>query len=71
MTPQPLCIGCDKTADQLREYVDLARSEGHPDAATAVRVEEGTYNPANGHFLCTGCYIAAGQPTAPGGWRAP
>jgi hypothetical protein len=28
-----------------------------------VREEEGTYNPANGHFLCTHCYIAAGMPS--------
>jgi hypothetical protein len=36
-----------------------------------VRDEEGTYNPANGHFLCDECYIKAGQPSSPRGWRCP
>lgn len=36
-----------------------------------VQMEEGTYNPENGHFLCTDCYIAAGMPTAPQGWKCP
>jgi len=66
----PLCIGCNKVPDQLGEY--------HPDAVGLVLVpyeyvwqEEGTLNPSNGHFLCDSCYIAAGMPTAPGGWTAP
>jgi hypothetical protein len=33
--------------------------------------EEGTYNPANGHFLCTYCYIKNGQPTGSHGWVCP
>lgn len=33
--------------------------------------EEGTYNPENGHFLCDSCYIKAGQPSSPGGWKCP
>jgi hypothetical protein len=32
---------------------------------------EGTLNTSNGHFLCTDCYIKAGQPSSPNGWRAP
>lgn len=36
-----------------------------------VRQEEGTYNPANGHFLCDECYIAAGMPSSPTGWKCP
>lgn len=47
---KPLCTGCNKTPDQIPEYVDEAReSETTPDAY--VRTEEGTYNSANGHFL--------------------
>lgn len=36
-----------------------------------VRTEEGTYNPANGHFVCTPCYIEIGMPSSPTGWIAP
>jgi len=68
--PPLLCIGCNKVPDQLTEY--------HPDATGLdllpdeyVWQEEGTLNPNNGHFLCDSCYIAAGMPTAPGGWTAP
>lgn len=36
-----------------------------------VMTEEGTYNPLNGHFTCTKCYIKIGMPSGPGGWRCP
>jgi hypothetical protein len=36
-----------------------------------VREQEGTFNPRNGHFLCTDCYIKAGMPSSPVGWHAP
>lgn len=37
-----------------------------------VLAEEGTLNSENGHFLCTSCYIKAGQPSAPfPGWKCP
>lgn len=36
-----------------------------------IRSEEGTYNHENGHFLCTVCYIRAGQPSSPYGWTCP
>ena len=68
----PLCTGCNKTPSQIDEYVDAALDdETTPDAY--VRSEEGTYNPANGHFLCTDCYINAGMPSLPHPrqWRAP
>lgn len=68
--PSPICIGCNLRPDQLDEYVDAARVESTtPDGY--VRAEEGTYNRANGHFLCTGCYIAAGCPSSRNGWVAP
>lgn len=69
---RPLCIGCGKHADELPEYIEAAaENEMTPD--NYVRTEEGTFNPENGHFLCTPCYVDAGMPTAPGpkGWRAP
>lgn len=66
----PICIGCNKTPTEIEEYVDAAlEDETTPDQY--VRTEEGTYNPKNGHFLCTSCYIKAGQPSSPSGWRAP
>lgn len=65
-----LCTGCNKTPDQIEEYVELAELEGMtPDAY--VRSEEGTFNPENGHFLCTSCYVHDGMPSSPGGWVAP
>ena len=36
-----------------------------------VRNNEGTYNPENGHFLCTECYVAIGMPSSPSGWKCP
>lgn len=72
---RPICTLCLKRPDELAEYVEAASPEHwggegiHPDAY--VRAEEGTYNPSNGHFLCTECYMKRGMPTAPGGWVAP
>lgn len=43
---------------------------GYDSADEYVMVEEGTLNLDNGHFLCTPCYIKAGCPTAPNGWKA-
>lgn len=66
----PLCIGCGKTPSELEEYIEIGKEEGMaPD--DYVRKEEGTYNPENGHFLCTPCYFRAGMPSSPQGWRAP
>lgn len=69
-TTRPICTGCLKRPDEIAEYIDFAKPwGGTPDAY--VRAEEGTYNEANGHFLCTDCYQRAGEPTKPGGWIAP
>ncbi len=68
--PKPLCIGCNKHASELEEYIEMAKLEDTtPDAY--VRAEEGTYNHENGHFLCTPCYVKAGMPSSPRGWVAP
>ena len=65
-----LCVGCNKTPDQLSEYIDAAADAGMtPDEY--VRSEKGTLNRDNGHFLCTDCYIRAGMPSSPTGWKAP
>lgn len=66
-----ICIKCGKTPSEIEEYVEAAKDEGMtPDEY--VRTEEGTFNPVNGHFACTDCYIDMGMPSAPGrGWVAP
>ena len=75
MRQEPICTGCNKRPSELAEYVEAAAQyDRRVTPADYVRIEEGTYNPLNGHFLCTPCYIAAGQPSNPWpgpGWRAP
>jgi hypothetical protein len=69
---KPICTGCNKTPDEIQEYIECAEDEEMtPD--DYVRSEEGTYNPSNGHFLCTDCYIEAGMPSKPypDKWIAP
>lgn len=46
----------DPTDDEIRQYV---------------LDEEGTLNMENGHFLCDDCYIEAGMPSSPTGWKCP
>jgi hypothetical protein len=66
----PLCVGCNKTPDQLPCYAPYAAgARMTPDEY--VRREEGTYNPENGHFLCDDCYHDAGMPSSQRGWVAP
>jgi hypothetical protein len=62
--PTPICMGCKKRPEEIPEYTDREIIAGMtPD--DYVQREEGTYNPENGHFLCTECYIKAGQPSRP------
>jgi hypothetical protein len=73
--PQPYCTGCDRTPEEIEEYV-LAGEESGLTPTEYVVQEEGTLNPANHHFLCTDCYIEAGMPTRDmdqhgRGWYAP
>lgn len=72
MTPRvrALCIGCNKTPEQIEEYWPEFTGE-EMNAEDYVWDQEGTLNRANGHFMCTPCYIAAGQPSGPQGWVAP
>lgn len=65
-----ICIGCQKAPSEIAEYVEIAKDEGMtPD--DYVREEEGTFNPRNGHFTCTDCYVKMGMPSSPRGWCAP
>lgn len=65
-----ICIGCKKPPDQIQEFIDAAK-ENETSPEEYVRTEEGTYNPKNGHFACTKCYIEMGMPSSPEGWKAP
>lgn len=67
--PEPFCPGCRRFAEQL-VYIDSWKD---PDESRTDYIwrEEGTLNPNNGHFLCDSCYIKAGQPSSPIGWRCP
>lgn len=71
------CAGCGKTPDQLPCYLAMLVGEDgtpdptYPDADAYVWANEGTLNRSTGLFLCDDCYIAAGMPTAPGGWTVP
>jgi hypothetical protein len=75
----PYDPSCKRYAREIREYDTFAAvyfrvslSEVTPELREKyVLVEEGTYNPENGHFLCDVCYIEAGQPTSRTGWRCP
>lgn len=67
---QVICAYCNKRPDEIEEYLEASAEENlMPDEY--VRREEGTYNPDNGHFACTECYIRIGMPSSPRGWIAP
>lgn len=68
--PLAVCIGCKAMPSELHEYSPEATGEDMS-AEDYVWQEEGTLNTRNGHFLCTKCYIGAGMPSSPTGWKAP
>jgi hypothetical protein len=51
------CIECGKVPGEIGEYIDAGRENGVT-PELYVEQEEGTYNPENGHFLCTDDFIA-------------
>lgn len=77
--PSPSCCVCRKRPSEIDEYRDAITAEGmihesdepvtDADIDQWVRQNEGTYNPANGLFACTDCYIRMGQPSGPNGWK--
>ncbi len=71
--PLSSCNGCNRTAAEIPEYgPELTGETGRlADPEQYIWAEEGTLNRENGHFLCTECYIKAGQPSSPQGWTAP
>lgn len=73
----PICIGCARRPHEIEGYVVCCmESEGDPrptddEVRLYVIHEEGTYNRANGHFLCDPCYIKNGMPSSDRGWVCP
>lgn len=56
------CNGCHLTPEEIEEYWPESTGESGVCASDYVKREEGTFNPENGHFWCTSCYIKAGMP---------
>lgn len=53
---EPICIDCGRRPEEIPEYIEAGNENGMtPDQY--VREEEGTLNPANGHFLCTDDFL--------------
>lgn len=62
---------CKRYARDMVELDAYIEPELHKDREDYIRLEEGTYNKINGHFLCDNCYIGAGMPSSPTGWVCP
>ncbi len=58
--PEPYDPMCSRTPEEIGCYDDYL--EDGQTASEYVRLNEGTYNRENGHFLCDACYIKAGMP---------
>lgn len=59
------CDGCGKHPSQLPEYDNL----GYGTRPAGCWNEEGTLNRKTGRFLCNWCYMGAGMPSSPDGWK--
>lgn len=56
------CIGCEKTPDEIEEYIEYGKMEEVTPTQFVIE-NEGTYNGfLKNRFYCTSCYIKAGQP---------
>lgn len=64
---------CGRRPEEIPEYAEAeAVVDGtYLSPSDYVICQEGTFNPANGHFCCTECYVQIGMPSSPQGWRAP
>jgi hypothetical protein len=65
----PMCAGCRRTPDELAsEYAEI--KEPGESNVHFVLATESTLDRATGLFLCNLCYIRAGTPGSPHGWKA-
>ena len=56
----PVCKGCNKAPQEIREYIFEARMEGITPEQFVAEYERPT---PDGNFYCTNCYVKAGMPT--------
>lgn len=56
-----ICPYCDKTPEEIKEYVDMA-NEYNTNPFNVVIQHEGTYCRYTGCFTCTTCYMNIGAP---------
>lgn len=65
------CMRCRREPHEIPEYVEMGNVEKMT-PVEFVKQEEGTYNPKDGAFACTECYLAMGAPSrrAPKRWIA-
>ena len=54
--------------DEIDEYIFASEEEDVTPEEFVLKFE-GTYNPSNGKFACTECYIDMGMPVDPMGWK--
>jgi hypothetical protein len=68
-----ICFKCGRSPSEIPEYQcgDFWEEGEYDSPEDFIIQNEGTYNPKNGHFACTECYIAIGMPSSPQGWKAP
>jgi hypothetical protein len=70
--PKPYDPMCERYAENMTDYDSFIPGTISPQKREIYVIqEEGTYNKTNGHFLCDTCYIKAGMPTKPYGWKCP
>lgn len=68
--PELRCCRCNKTPEQIEEYVLEAERSGNYGGEKISATQwcwenEGTMNRKTGRFACTQCYIEMGQPSGP------
>ena len=56
------CICCGKSPNVIDEYIFASQEENENPIDWVVK-NEGTFNPINGHFYCTECYVVEGMPS--------
>lgn len=63
----PTCFYCGKYANELPSV--LAAAQANDMTAAELARDDGTYNRNLNQFACDACYIEAGMPSSPSGWK--
>jgi hypothetical protein len=61
----------ETSVSSLDAFDDMAQDEINRLIDEWAWFNEGTMNWENGHYNCTECYMKAGMPSSPTGWKAP